>query len=290
MELIVVNAEDVPAVAAELDITSKPGTKRKRSCRSATKKPKKPRNSSNSNKENHDALSEKDDGLMKKKSKSTRCLKKAEKQTVATAINKVDKSELIASVLEHVDKELHIRSFQDRLMFWERLKVSDMLMTVCECLKELYESTYSKCSTGKEKHARFQLEWYQQCGYLLLDDVPDNADTKALDSSISDLIPKWMEFRKNQLNICPAYWHANAVQGSVFSYLAHTAAEHMPSLEQDETQSASTPDLQSPIPEPDEVTTSLVEQPLQRCFEKGIDLSTIVLKIIGVQSLLKYLY
>ena len=92
-----------------------------------------------------------------------RCLKKAEKQAVATAINKVGKSELL---LEHVDKELHIHSFQDRLMLWERLKVSGMV-TVCECLKELYESTYSKCLTGKEKHARFQLEWYQQCGYVI---------------------------------------------------------------------------------------------------------------------------
>ena len=40
MELIVVDAEAVPAVAAELDITSKPGTKRKRSCHSATERTK----------------------------------------------------------------------------------------------------------------------------------------------------------------------------------------------------------------------------------------------------------
>ena len=90
-----------------------------------------------------------------------------------------------------------------------------------------------------------------------MDDVLGNADTKALDCSFSVLIPKWMEFRKNQLNICSAYWHANAVliavQGSVFRYLAHTAEEHMSSVEQDETQSASTSDSQSPIPEPDEV-------------------------------------
>lgn len=253
MELIAVNAEVVPAVAAEVDITSKAGTKRKRSCRSATEKPKKSRKKSKSNKENNDVLPEAESESLKKRSKSTRCLKKAEKQAVATAINKVDKTELVACVLEHVDKELHIRSFQDRSIFWDKLKVSNMLVTICECLRELYESTYIKYSAGKEKHARFQLEWYQQCGYLLLDDVAGNGDTRALDSSISGLIPKWMAFRKNQLNVCPAY-HANAVliavQGAVFNYLAHTAAEHMPSVEQDETQSASTC---TSISEPDDV-------------------------------------
>ena len=36
---------------------------------------------------------------LKKKSKSTRCLKKAEKLAVVTAINVVNKSELVAAVL-----------------------------------------------------------------------------------------------------------------------------------------------------------------------------------------------
>ena len=43
MELITESAEAVPAVAAEIDIPSKPGVKRKRSCRSATEKSKKPK-------------------------------------------------------------------------------------------------------------------------------------------------------------------------------------------------------------------------------------------------------
>ena len=94
------SVEAVPAVAAEIDIPSKPGVKRKRSCRSATKRSKKPRKKSKftagTNKENSEVQPE-----SKKKSKSNRCLKKAEKQAVATAI---DKSELVASVLEHVDK------------------------------------------------------------------------------------------------------------------------------------------------------------------------------------------
>ena len=165
-----VDAKAIPAVAAELDITKKP--KRKRSYRSATEKT---RNNYKSNKENNDPLPETEDSNQKKKSKSTRCLKKAEKQAVATAINKVDKSELVASVLEYVDKELHIHSFQERSTFWEKLKVSNILVTISECLRELYESTYiSKFSAGREKRARFQLEWYQQCGYLLLDDVAGN--------------------------------------------------------------------------------------------------------------------
>ena len=198
MEFIVESVEAVSAVAAEIDIPSKPGVKRKRSCCSATEKSKKPRKNSKltagTNKENSEVQPE-----SKKKSKSIRCLKKAEKQAVATAINKVDKSELVASVLEYVDKELHVRSFEERIKFWGKLKVSNMVVTVCECLRALYVSTYSKCSTGKEKHARFQFECYQQCGYLLLDDVA-GIDTKAFDSSISGLIPKWMEFGTYSIN------------------------------------------------------------------------------------------
>ena len=64
-------------------------------------------------------------------------MKKAEKQAVVTAINVVSKSELVAAVLEHVDKELHIGSFQDRSMFWGKLKVSNMLVTFSECLRAL---------------------------------------------------------------------------------------------------------------------------------------------------------
>ena len=91
---------------------------------------------------------------------------------------------------------------------------------------------------------------------MLSDDAiaPACNDTKAsaVDSIISNVIPKWMEFRRNQLNICPAY-HANAVlitvQGAVFRYLVHTVAKHIPSLVQDETRT--TP--QSSLPEPNEV-------------------------------------
>ena len=155
-----------------------------------------------------------------------------------------------------MDKELHIRSFEDRSIFWEKLKISDTLIAVCESLRALFESTYTKCSARKEKHDRFQFEWYQQCGHMLSDDAmaPACNDTKAsaVDSKISNVIPKWREFRRNQLNICPVY-HANAVliavQGAVFRYLAHTVTKHVPSLVQDETRTTS----QSSLPEPNEV-------------------------------------
>ena len=117
------SAEIVPAISAEVDIPSKSGTKRKRSCHSAAGNSKKPRQISKSNKENCGVQATSDN-----KKKSIRCLKKTEKQVIATAILNVDKSELVASVLEHVAKELHIRSFEDRSKFWEKLKVSNMLV------------------------------------------------------------------------------------------------------------------------------------------------------------------
>ena len=62
-----------------------------------------------------------------------------------------------------------------------------------------------------------------------------------------------MELRKN---LSPAY-HANAVliavQGAIFSNLACITAEHIPSIEQDKTQSSSDSTPRSSMPEPDEV-------------------------------------
>ena len=259
MALIV---ESVPAIAGEVEIPSKSGCKRKSGCSSSstTRRLKKARTSetlAESNKENKPsgAIQRRDtreaDGK-KPKSSSSRSLKKAEKRVVADAILNVDKFDLTAAVLEQVDKELHIRSFEDRLKFWETMKVSNMVMTLCESLKALYESIYTKCSKGKEKHARFQFEWYQQCGYMLVEEVAAFPADK-VDGSISSVIPKWIEFRRNQLHACHMY-HANAVliavQGATFNHLAHTAAEHMSSVAaENDTQSSS----QQPASEPDEV-------------------------------------
>ena len=103
--------ECVPAVAAEVDI----GTKRKR--RSVTSKSKCPRKSKQ-DKENQAPGSltlgsgkASTSGAAEADTISTtkrRVLRKAEKKEVADAVLKVEKADLVASVLQQVDNELHI--------------------------------------------------------------------------------------------------------------------------------------------------------------------------------------
>ena len=47
-------------------------------------------------------------------------------------------SDLVASVLGEVDDQLHIATFSNRLAFWEKLKVSDLLPNLCTSLKDMY--------------------------------------------------------------------------------------------------------------------------------------------------------
>ena len=98
-----------------------------------------------------------------------------------------------------------------------------------------------------------------------------------------------MELRKN---LSPAY-HANtvliAVKGAVFSNPARITAEHIPSMEQDKTQSSSDSTPRSSMPEPDEVYYKFEGAAVADMLWKRYRSITLVLRIIEVQSLWKYL-
>lgn len=266
MELL--SEECVPAIAAEVDIAI--GSKRKRG--SVTSKSKRPRKSSQAakqDKENHapgsltlgsTKSSTSISGAAEADTVSTtkrRVLRKAEKKQVADVVLKVDKADLVASVLQQVDNELHIQSFQARSELWERFKVSDVFLLECESLRGLYRATYIQCSTGKDKHARFQLEWYQQCSFMLEDqDNPTVSAVRSTQHCLSDArdISKWVDFRKNCSHICTTH-DGNAVmiavQSAVFNFLTHETATSISSMSsvQDDTSTPSQP----PATEPEDV-------------------------------------
>ena len=279
MELL--SEECVPAIAAEVDIAI--GSKRKRG--SVTSKSKRPRKSSQAakqDKENHapgsltlgsTKSSTSISGAAEADTVSTtkrRVLRKAEKKQVADVVLKVDKADLVASVLQQVDNELHIQSFQARSELWERFKVSDVFLLECESLRGLYRATYIQCSTGKDKHARFQLEWYQQCSFMLEDqDNPTVSAVRSTQHCLSDArdISKWVDFRKNCSHICTTH-DGNAVMiavqvlSSIFSHtkqpLAYQVCHqcrmilqlHLSHLQQNLRM----------------YTTGLVELPLLKCY------------------------
>ena len=98
-------------------------------------------------------------GGARKRSKS--CVDKATKRQKTQsdkenadvqAIQQVAASDLVAAVLGEVDGQLHIATFNSRSAFWEKLKVSDLLLNLCTFLQDAYVTLYSRCGKGKDKH------------------------------------------------------------------------------------------------------------------------------------------
>ena len=126
--------------------------------------------------------------------KKKRILKKIEKETISSAIVNLEDAELIAAILYEVDHAAHISVFPERAQLWEKLKVSDLMVMLCKCLKKVYLSIYTDCGTGSDKYARFQFKWYQTCSLLLLDTLTDGCEYH---SCLSETFHKLVEFRSN---------------------------------------------------------------------------------------------
>ena len=116
-------------------------------------------------------------------------------------------------MLLEVDEKLHIRTYQQRAEFWEQVKVSNVIVAVCE---SQYVYLYEKYLNGKDKHMHFQIEWYQHCSDMLLDTMPRPCLQHKQSTSV------WFDFRNDRLNQF-SIDHCNAVllsvQGAVYTYL-----------------------------------------------------------------------
>lgn len=169
------------------------------------------------------------------KTAKKRSLRKQEKKAVADHISRTDSITLIASVLQQVDGEHHIHAFPERTEVWEKLKISDLLPVICKCYKQMYVALYKEFSVGSDKHAKFQLKWYQECSFMLADINIDNEHHHCL----SPVINRWSDFRNAH---CKGNWyHINAVmisiQGAVFKQLAKLVAQEIPTYNSSTTES-----------------------------------------------------
>ena len=120
-------------IAAEVEISSSAvissrsrGGARKRSKSCVDKATK--RQKTQSNKENADVESK----------KKRRTLTQKGQRAIEQAIQQVAASDLVAAVLGEVDGQLHIATFNSRSAFWEKLKVSDLLINLCTSLQDTY--------------------------------------------------------------------------------------------------------------------------------------------------------
>ncbi len=131
-------------------------------------------------------------------------------------------TELFASVLQDVDGQLHIYTYPCRAEFWEKFKVNDLMVKICNGLAELYSRTYNQCDKGKEKCSNFQLEWYRKCSLMLTDDF-----TKDVSHPLFTLSRNWLFFRNQDANSSSVY-HCNAVliavQSAVYNHLIKVPA------------------------------------------------------------------
>ena len=64
-------------------------------------------------------------------------------------MNLEDAELIAAAVLHKVDHTTHISIFPERAQLWEKLKVSDLLVTLCKCLKKVYLSIYTDCGRSR---------------------------------------------------------------------------------------------------------------------------------------------
>ena len=112
-----------------------------------------------------------------------------------------------------MDDETHVKAFPCRYKFWDSLKISDLLPSICESLKRMYQATYMAFSKTKDKQMQFILQWYQQCSKMLLEEK--------LVHGLSDTTSKWIDFRNSHQPQCTLF-HSNsvmiAVQVAVFDY------------------------------------------------------------------------
>lgn len=164
----------VPAIGAEVEVK--------------TIKPKRGKRKGVPGKENRDT-----------KKKSKRCLNQSEKRAISDTVLHIDKADLLSSVLQHMDDEAHIKAFSCRSEFWDSLKISDLLPSICESLNQ---ATYMACSKGKDKQMQFILQWYQQCRKMLLEEKSAHG--------LSDTTSKWIDFRNGCQPQCPLF-HSNSV-------------------------------------------------------------------------------
>ena len=92
----------------------------------------------------------------------------------------------MAAVLGEVDDQLHIATFSRRSEFWEKLKLTDLLASVCTSLEEIYVAVYTKCGKGKDKFLHFQLEWYKRCSFMLHKRITDVGTDAEISSCTAD--------------------------------------------------------------------------------------------------------
>ena len=149
--------------------------------------------------------------------------------------------------MQQVDSENHLRFFPQRKEAWDKLKISDSIVTICECLKNMYYCIYSDFFVGSDKYAKFQLKWYQQCSVML-----SGSTSKESHPSLSAAIKKWNEFKN--INSGYSAFHLDciivAIQSAIFNQLAKWVAHEISLVSGTGTQLGSRTEL---VEEPDDV-------------------------------------
>ena len=104
---------------------------------------------------------------------------------------------------------------------WEKLKISDSFLIICECLRNLYNAIYTKHTTGTDKYTKFQLDWYRNCSSLLQEHISAENNHPCL----LEAAKKWIEF-KNVYNMYSSF-HLNCVMITVQSAMFKQLGKHV---------------------------------------------------------------
>ena len=112
------------------------------------------------------------------KHKKSSLLNKKVREKLIQSLKSISDTDLLREVVKLLSKEGHMQHYPERCELLTSLLDSsaDELQRICAGLAESFIDLYAKCSIGKEKYGRFQVEWHQYCSNFLLDPADDAAD------------------------------------------------------------------------------------------------------------------
>ena len=103
-------------------------------------------------------------------SSRAKALNKKEKGKLIEELRAISGVQLVDAVVGKLSQESHMQLYPDRDELLALLLDSsgEEMVTICAGLGDNFVSTYMNCNKGKDKYARFQVQWHHSCSKFLL--------------------------------------------------------------------------------------------------------------------------
>ena len=103
-------------------------------------------------------------------SRKIKSLNKTEKGKLVDELRAISGVQLLDVVVRKLSEENHMQFHPERAQLMSSLldSSSEEMVAICAGLADNFVCTYLDCDKGKDKYARFQVQWHQSCSKFLL--------------------------------------------------------------------------------------------------------------------------